>query len=783
MAEEEVGLRLTLKERAAVARELAKTESSLEQVEGAAEGVGRAGEDAARGLAKASDRKWARGFAAIARGAKGAAGFVGRTFVSAAKVGAVGAAGLSIALGGVSVKAIGLAGDAAETASAFDTVFGPSAERVGGRLDRLTERFGLYNPELQDAARQFGVFAKAAKLPQKDLGKFSTTLTKAGLDLSSFYNVDPAEAFQALQSGLSGEAEPLRRFGIFLSDATMKAEAASMGLTGELTEQQKVMLRQRIIMKSLGDAQGDLARTSEGYTNQQRKAEGQTKTFLQLMGGPLKTAMTGAYRGFNTVAKVGIAELQKRLPGLQTNAEGLSQRFERWGDVLATKVPGAIDTLLGGWDRIEGLVDGGVPASVSQLGDSFGKLADGVARVDFGSVGANATSGLADGINVFSVAVGWAADHADELASAMPYLVAGFVAYKTAQAAANVAALLAVPLKIAEIAATHAHTQALKQHTVATAANSAVGGASIAITGTQAGVTTAAAGAQRGLNAAMRANPLMAVITLATLLVGGFILLYRNSETVRSAVNGLWNNVLKPFGKFLGGMLLGYIKLVANGWLMMGQFGVRAFRWLLTAAFSAFDGILGAAEAGLGWIPGLGGKIKDAREAFNRFGDATVRKLKGVEEALGRARNKIDELGRKHVTPTVDIRVRTSTDGSRAANKYAGDLPIDGARALGGPVAAGRTYLVGERGAELFRPKVSGEIIPNHELRAPGVIQPDSPRGDTEADIEAAMARDDATLTVGPAWPGGPIVIQVVVDKRVLGEAVLDSLEDRGARR
>ncbi len=42
---------------------------------------------------------------------------------------------------------------------------------------------------------------------------------------------------------------------------------------------------------------------------------------------------------------------------------------------------------------------------------------------------------------------------------------------------------------------------------------------------------------------------------------------------------------------------------------------------------------------------------------------------------------------------------------------------IAGARADGGPVSAGRMYLVGERGPELFRANSSGTIVPNHALR------------------------------------------------------------------
>lgn len=43
-------------------------------------------------------------------------------------------------------------------------------------------------------------------------------------------------------------------------------------------------------------------------------------------------------------------------------------------------------------------------------------------------------------------------------------------------------------------------------------------------------------------------------------------------------------------------------------------------------------------------------------------------------------------------------------------------VSLAGARAAGGPVSAGSTYLVGERGPELFTPSRSGAIVPNHKL-------------------------------------------------------------------
>jgi len=45
-------------------------------------------------------------------------------------------------------------------------------------------------------------------------------------------------------------------------------------------------------------------------------------------------------------------------------------------------------------------------------------------------------------------------------------------------------------------------------------------------------------------------------------------------------------------------------------------------------------------------------------------------------------------------------------------------LPIAGARATGGPVMGGETYLVGERGPELFTPAGNGAIAPNAMMGA-----------------------------------------------------------------
>ncbi|MEJ7831735.1 MAG: hypothetical protein WKF79_02380 [Nocardioides sp.] len=760
MAQEEVGIRLTLKGRREAAAGLAATEEGLDDVSNAAQDVGRSGATAARGLERATDRRFSRGFLSIANAGRGVIGILGRGIATAARYGAVGVGILAVATASLSVKAIGLAGDARETASAFSTVLGPAARGVQGDLDRMSKRFGLYGPELQGAATGFATLGKQAGESRKGLAGFSTDMVRAGLDLSSFYNASSGDAFAALQSGLTGESESLKQFNIFMSDAALNAFALKRGLgetTQQMSEQEKIALRQSFILANLGDAQGDLARTSQGYANQQRAASNQTRSFLTMLGGPLTTAATGAFKGFNAIAKAGIGELEKRLPSLEKKAQAAAVTFERWGRNLAKDLPGAIASVSGAWDGFQAKLGS---LSAGGTGDQLGILADNIRELGPALTEAKAQlPGLADALEVANVVTGFLADHSGLLADAMPALAAGFIAVKVAQAAGNVAALISLPLKLTDVIVTRQLAKANIQLAAAqgiTAASST--GATVAL-----GATTVATGgatvAAHGFSAALRANPIGAVVTVLALLVGGLILAYNKCDWFRSAVDRVWasmkvfyNSALVPIGRFLVGQLVPFILRVASGWLMMGRYGIQAFRYLLGAAFQAFDGILSAAEKGLGWIPQYGEKLKNARAAFNAFGDSTIDSLVAVEGKLKSAQSKIDQLARPRTAViTVEVRqpqIGTLADGSSFVEP----------RAAGGPVVAGRPYLVGEKRAEIFVPKVNGLIHP----RVP--------------DVRDMNSDDDSE---SGDWPGGGGGGAMEVNCRVYlnGKDITDSVE------
>ena len=68
--------------------------------------------------------------------------------------------------------------------------------------------------------------------------------------------------------------------------------------------------------------------------------------------------------------------------------------------------------------------------------------------------------------------------------------------------------------------------------------------------------------------------------------------------------------------------------------------------------------------------------------------------------------------------------------------------PFGGGRAVGGPVSAGTTYLVGEAGPELFAPGRSGSIIPNHALRGAPAAGPTS----LTVNVNVSGARGNAEI-------------------------------------
>jgi len=187
------------------------------------------------------------------------------------------------------------ASDAAELQSAFNVTFGDMSAAMNEWAEKTGDAMGRSTQEMQRGANMFGLFFNQAAPTKQAAAEMSQSFAVLAQDLSSFYNVDPGVALEKLRSGLSGETEPLRDFGIFLNEATVAAKALEMGLAGttkELTEQDKVMARAALIMEATKNAQGDVARTSDGTANQIRKSKAAWEELQVTVGTKLLPAVT-----------------------------------------------------------------------------------------------------------------------------------------------------------------------------------------------------------------------------------------------------------------------------------------------------------------------------------------------------------------------------------------------------------------------------------------------------------------------------------------------------------
>jgi len=177
------------------------------------------------------------------------------------------------ALTAAAMPAIDAASDLNETVSKTQVIFGAASKEVLAFGDQTAKSLGISKQAALDASATFGVFGKAAGLTGSSLATFSTDFTKLAADMASFNNTTPEQAITAIGAALRGESEPIRQYGVLLSDAVLKQEAMALGIydgVGALTAQQKVLAAQAAIYKQTGDAQGDFERTSGGLANQQR---------------------------------------------------------------------------------------------------------------------------------------------------------------------------------------------------------------------------------------------------------------------------------------------------------------------------------------------------------------------------------------------------------------------------------------------------------------------------------------------------------------------------------
>jgi hypothetical protein len=402
-----------------------------------------------------------------------------------------------------------------EAMSKVGVVFGENAKQIETWAKGATENFGMSERAALTSVGTFGNLFSAFGLGEEDTKKFSTSLTELAVDMASFNDMPVDDALNALRSGLSGETEPMKKFGSVLSETRLKTEALTLGLIKNTKEAldpaAKAQAAYSLIMKDTAVQQGDYDRTAGGTANTMRRVAAEMDN-----------------------AKVAIGQ------GLLPVFDGLLKVLEK-----------------------------GIVPALKKLGDFLKNNQD----------------------LIISLGIG------------LGVATAAFLAYK---------------------AVVIATTTATKLFAVAQVLMSGGQLASIAST------NTLAASILR-LNAVMRANPIGLVVTAVALLVAGFVLLWKKSDTFRSAVITVAKVALTAFASIIP---------------MVGK--------VYEAIMKVVLGPLKAMLTVLSKIPGVGKFAKAGLDIMNKgldgisdFADGAAKKAKELAANLDKMGKAAEKSGDK----------------------------------------------------------------------------------------------------------------------------------------
>ena len=240
--------------------------------------------------------------------------------------------------------------DLNESMNAIDKTFGGAAQGIKLLGENAAESLGLSNAEFNSLAVQFSAFAETIAGEGNSVVPVMDDLTTRMADFASVMNLDVTEAARLFQSGLAGETEPLRKYGIDVSAAAVNQQALAMGLgdsSNKLSEQDKILARYRLLMAQTDKTAGDFADTSDELANQQRILSAETENAKAAFGEGLAPVMEGTQKTANDLMTV--------LGNLGQAFGGAGEETTFWGDALNVLTAGG--TLNVAVDQLSKLAD------------------------------------------------------------------------------------------------------------------------------------------------------------------------------------------------------------------------------------------------------------------------------------------------------------------------------------------------------------------------------------------------------------------------------------------
>ena len=201
-------------------------------------------------------------------------------------------------------KAMDISSDLTEVQNVVDVTFGNMKKTMEDFAKVSLSQYGMSALTAKDIASRYQAMGVAMGFSQKKMSGMSIELTKLAADMASFYNVDQKDVAKSLEAVFTGQTMPLRKYGIDLTQATLKQWALNNGLNANIKSMsaaEKMWLRYQYVMANSQQVMGDFARTSDSWHNQLVLLSGAFQSLGSIVGGSLINAFKPFIRALNSV--------------------------------------------------------------------------------------------------------------------------------------------------------------------------------------------------------------------------------------------------------------------------------------------------------------------------------------------------------------------------------------------------------------------------------------------------------------------------------------------------
>ncbi|KKM18507.1 hypothetical protein LCGC14_1665010 [marine sediment metagenome] len=193
-----------------------------------------------------------------------------------------------------------------ESINAVNVVFGVGAETILKFGKNAARSVGLANSDFNQLSTVTGALLRDVGIPLKEVADLTNTLTIRASDLASVFDTNVRDALSAINQALRGETEAIRRYAGDVTDATLETFALAEGIDKQVSsmdQQEKRLLRVKLIMSQTASVEGDFEKTHKSFANQTRILNSTLSNTAATIGSQLLPPLSKLLFLTNTIVK------------------------------------------------------------------------------------------------------------------------------------------------------------------------------------------------------------------------------------------------------------------------------------------------------------------------------------------------------------------------------------------------------------------------------------------------------------------------------------------------